>query len=227
MAQKKRRALLGRKLGMTQIFLEKGELVPVTVLEVGPCRVLQVKTPEKDGYSALKVGFHETKKKATNAMAGVFGKASCGTMRHVREVPALADQEVNAGDDLKVDVFNEIESVDVFGITKGRGFSGTIRRWNFHSGPRSHGCKNVREIGSVGPAFPGRVIPGKPMPGQYGNQQRKVINLRVVKVDAERNLLVVRGAVPGPTGGFVFVQASEHKAKPLVKQLLSDEDQKK
>ena len=115
------------------------------------------------------------------------------------------------------EVSEGVESVDVTGISKGRGYSGTIRRWNFGSGPRSHGCKNVREIGSAGPAFPGRVMPGKPMPGQYGNARRKVVNLRVVKLDPDKNLLVVRGGVPGPTGGFVFVQESEREAKPLVR----------
>jgi len=202
-----RRTLLGRKLGMTQVFEEDGSLVPVTVLEIGPCKVLQVKTPERDGYRAVQVGFG-AKRKATKPMAGVFAKAGTDPLAYVCEVPPVPDRELKVGDEIKVDLFESVTSVDVVGTTKGRGYSGAIRRWNFHSGPRSHGCKNVREIGSAGPAFPSLVMKGKKMPGQYGNERRKVLNLRVVKVDPEKNMLLVKGAVPGPTGGFVLVQES-------------------
>ncbi len=207
MPQNMRPALLGRKVGMTQVFEEDGTVVPVTVLEVGPCPVLQVKTPDRDGYSALQIGFG-VKRKVTKPLAGIFARAGCQPAAIVREVPPLPDKELKPGDELRVDLFAETRWVDVVGTTKGRGFAGTIKRWNFNSGPRSHGCKNVREIGSVGPAFPSRVMKGKRMPGHYGNERCKVRNLEVVRVDTERNLLLVKGAVPGPAGGFVYVQQS-------------------
>jgi large subunit ribosomal protein L3 len=192
---------------MTQVFREDGSLVPVTVLEVGPCRVLQVKTAEKDGYCALKIGFGEKSKKPTKPMAGVFAKAGVTAMAYVKEVPPVPDREPEPGDELTLDVFEGVATVDVVGTSKGRGYSGTIRRWNFGAGPRSHGCKNVREIGSAGAAFASRVVPGKNMPGQYGNARSKIRNLEVVRLDPERNVLLVKGAVPGPAGGFVNVWA--------------------
>jgi large subunit ribosomal protein L3 len=193
---------------MTQVFLEDGTSVPVTVLQVGPCRVLQVKTPERDGYSAFKVGFGETKKRATKPMAGIFAKAGGAALSAIKEVPVPPGCEAKPGDDLRLDVLDGVEAVDVVGASKGRGFAGTIRRWNFGCGPRSHGCKNVREIGSVGPAFPGRILPGKRMAGHMGHARTKVRNLRVVKRDPERNLLLVKGAVPGPAGGLLLVEES-------------------
>lgn len=211
MSQNRLRALLGRKLGMMQMFAENGDMVPVTMLEIGPCTVLQVKTVERDGYAAWKVGFGATRKKPTKAMAGVFAKAGGEAVRIVGEVPPIEGTEAKAGDRLTVAVFEGVKLVNVAGTTKGHGFSGTIRRHNFNSGPRAHGAKNVREIGSAGSAFAARVLPGKPMPGQWGNCKATVQNLDVVKIDPARNLLVVRGAVPGPAGGYVVVQESTYK----------------
>ena len=213
MAQRPTRALLGRKLGMTQVFLEDGTSLPVTVLQVGPCRVLDVKTPERDGYSAFKVGFGETKKRPTKPMAGVFAKAGGAAMSMVKELPVPPGCEAKAGEDLRLDLLEGVERVDVVGTSKGRGFAGTIRRWNYGSGPRSHGCKNVREIGSVGPAFPGRILPGKHMPGHMGHARSKARNLQVVRMDLEKNLLLVKGAVPGPTGGLLLVEESTRQRR--------------
>ncbi|HNU26999.1 MAG TPA: 50S ribosomal protein L3 [Planctomycetota bacterium] len=211
MSQNRLPALLGRKLGMTQVFAENGDMVPVTMLEIGPCTVLQVKTVERDGYAAWKVGFGTTRKKPTKAMAGVFAQAGGAAARIVGEVPPIEGREVKAGDQLTVAVFEGVARINVAGTSKGRGFSGTIRRHNFSSGPRAHGSKNVREIGSAGSVFNARVLPGKPMPGQWGNCRATVQNLGVVKIDPARNLLVVRGAVPGPPGGYVVVQESTYK----------------
>ena len=210
MSQNKRPMLLGRKVGMTQVFTEEGRRIPVTVLEVGPCRVLQVKTVERDGYEALQVGFDVRRKAANKPLSGVFAKAGVRAMGYVGEVPVVDGREVAAGEDLTVALLDGVKAVDVAGIMKGRGFSGTIRRHNFRSGPRSHGCKNVREIGSSGMAFPSRVMPGKKMPGHWGAARIKVKNLKVVRLDAEKHLLLVTGAVPGPTGGYVVVQESTY-----------------
>jgi len=194
---------------MTQLFQEDGQVVPVTVLEVGPCTVLRVKTPETDGYAALQVGYLDTKeKRLTKPLRGVFARAGVPPKKVIRELPPIPGAEYKTGDEIKVDIFEGVEKVNVVGTTKGRGFAGTIKRWNFHSGPRSHGCKNVREIGSTGPCFPSRVMPGKRMPGHYGVERVKLLNLKVVRVDPERNLLLVKGAVPGPSGGLVYVEES-------------------
>jgi large subunit ribosomal protein L3 len=223
-SQNKNRTLLGRKVGMTQMFLPDGTQVAVTVLEVGPCRVLQVKTPEKDGYSALQVGFGPKKKKAIKPLDGVFKKAGAPALSYVCEIPPLQGREIKLGDELKVDLFldkkeNEnkekvdvpVRAVDVVGISKGHGFSGTMRRWNFNSGPRAHGCKNVRERGSVGPGYVNRIFPGLKMPGHWGADRRKVQNLRVLRIDPETNAMLVKGAVPGPQGGFIIIQESSRK----------------
>ncbi len=195
---------------MTQVFLDSGDLVPVTVLEAGPCRILQVKTPETDGYSAWQLGFNETKKKVTKPLEGHCKKAGGAACKFIKEVPPVPDREASAGDTITVEVFQDVKNVNISGITKGKGFSGTIKRWNYSSGPRSHGCKNIREIGTVGSSFAGRIFPGRPMPGQMGNKQQKVLNLKVVSIDPEKNLLLVKGAVPGPNGGFLYIEKSSH-----------------
>jgi large subunit ribosomal protein L3 len=217
--KKIRKSILGRKVGMTQIFDENGCWVPVTVLEVGPCTVLQVKTPEKDGYSAVQVGFGATKKKARRPQEGLFKKVGADAVKFVREIPfvepatvlgAAEDaKEFKLGDKIGVALFNGVKRVDVRGISKGRGFAGVIRRYHFHAGPKSHGTKNIREPGSTGMhTDPGRVLKGKRMPGHLGAVPAKARNLLVVKVEPESNLLMVRGAVPGPNGGFLFIEES-------------------
>jgi len=199
--------ILAKKLGMTQIFLESGEVVPVTVLQAGPCQVVQVKTAEKDGYSALQVGFEDQKAQRLNkAETGHFAKAGVTGKKYLAEFTAENPEEWEIGKEYGVDIFEGVGSVTVSGLTKGHGFSGTIKRYGFSSGPRSHGTGNVRAPGSIGAcSYPGRVFPGKKMPGHYGNKKHTVKNLKLVKVDAESNLLFVRGAVPGAKNSLIKV----------------------
>lgn len=210
MSTQAKQTLLGRKIGMTQVFDEAGTLVPITVLEAGPCTVLQVKTAKQDGYEACQIAFDETKKTPTKPMAGVFKKAGCNPYKFIREIPVDPSEEKKPGDTLTVDMFEGVSSVNIVGTSKGKGFAGTIKRWNFSSGPRAHGCKNVREIGTSGSSFASRVFPGRHMPGQMGNKRKKIMNLKIVKIDKEKNLLMVKGAVPGPNGGYVYIEKSAH-----------------
>ncbi len=204
--------LIGRKLGMTQVFGETGDVTGVTVLEVGPCHVVQVKTEERDGYRAVQLGFGPQKEhRVKKPQRGHLRKAGVGALRVLKESLLDEDEEVNPGDVVKVDqVFAPGDVVDVVGISKGRGFSGTVKRHGFGRGPESHGSKNIREPGSTGMhTFPGRVFKGKKMPGQFGARRTTVKNLTVVEVDPERNRLLVRGGVPGPAGGIVWVQRAK------------------
>src|SRR5689334_14471333 len=204
--------LLGRKVGMTQIFEANGTAVPVTVLECGPCTVLQVRTQERDGYVALQLGFADKRRKvATQAERGHARKVDAEPKRYVREIRqgSGADvAEVAEGQTLTVEVFNEIKNVDVIGTSKGRGFSGVIKRHGFKGLRATHGVKRMhRHPGSSGPsADPARTRKGIRKPGQYGNARITVRNLKVVRVDPTNNLLLVRGAVPGHNGGFVMVR---------------------
>ncbi|MGQ9589198.1 MAG: 50S ribosomal protein L3 [Planctomycetota bacterium] len=229
-AKRARRALLGKKLGMTQLYLESGELVPVTVLKAGPCTVLEVKTPERDGYAAVQLGFEETKKAKKRPQQARLEGLGLRPLRFVREVrfvdpndarpraaeapasgePASAEAgQLAPGSVVGVWTFRGVARVDVRGRTKGRGFAGVIRRHHFNAGPKSHGTKNIREPGSTGMhTDPARVLPGKKMPGHLGAAYRKARNLQVIRVDEEENLLVVRGAVPGPNGGYVTIEES-------------------
>lgn len=199
--------ILAKKLGMTQIFLESGEVVPVTVLQAGPCHVTQIKTADKDGYSALQVGFEEQKaSRMTKADLGHFEKAGTPVLKHLAEFTAENIEEWEIGKVFGADIFEGVSTVAVTGVSKGHGFAGTIKRYGFSSGPRSHGTGNVRAPGSIGAcSYPGRVFPGKKMPGHYGNKQKTVKNLKLVKVDAESNLLFVRGAVPGAKNSLIKV----------------------
>lgn len=204
--------LIGKKLGMSQIFDAAGVVTPVTVLEVGPCTVIQLKTHEKDGYLAAQIGFDPQKpQRVKKPQSGHYKKAGTGMFRMLREAPVGADSAVAVGDELAVaDVFAVGAVVDVIGTSKGRGFQGTVRRHGFGRGPESHGSKNVREPGSTGMhTYPGRVFKGKKMPGQMGNRRKTVKNLTVVQVDADRNRLLIRGAVPGPVGGYVCVRTAK------------------
>lgn len=204
--------LLGRKVGMTQIYLEDGTAIPVTVLECGPCTVLQVRTEETDGYSAVQLGFDDKKRKsATQAERGHAKKVDAEPKRFVREIrqKSAADiASVAAGQTLTVEVFNEIGRVDVIGTSKGRGFSGVVKRHGFKGLRASHGVKRMhRHPGSSGPsADPAHTRKGIRKPGQYGNAQITVRNLKVVRVDPTNNLLLVRGAVPGHNGSYLTVR---------------------
>lgn len=201
--------LLGRKVGMTQIFEEDGTVVPVTVLECGPCTVLQVRTRERDGYDALQLGFADKKRKnATQAERGHAKKVGSEPKRFVREVRQDGPADVTEGQTLTVEQFNEIPSVDVIGTSKGRGYSGVVKRHGFRGLRATHGVQRMhRHPGSSGPsADPSRVFKGVRKPGQFGNARVTVRNLKVVRVDPENNILLVRGAVPGHNGGFVIIR---------------------
>ncbi len=201
--------LLGRKIGMTQIFQEDGTAVPVTVLECGPCTVLQVRTEELDGYHAVQLGFDDKKRKnATQAERGHAKKVEAEPKRYVREIRQLAAPDLTTGATLTVEVFNEIKHVDVTGTSKGRGFSGVIKRHGFRGLRATHGVKRMhRHPGSSGPsADPSRTRKGIRKPGQFGNTQNTIRNLEVVRVDPTNNLLLIRGAVPGPNGGYLTIR---------------------
>ncbi len=216
--KKLRKTLLGQKVGMTQIFDENGTWVPVTVIEAGPCTVLRVKTPQTDGYNSVQIAFGSVGKRQRRSEAGLFAKLGIEPARWIQEVPFVEPAsligageapEVKPGARVGVGLFNEVKFVDVGGISKGKGFQGVIRRHHFNAGPKSHGTKNIREPGSTGMhTEPGRVIKGKRMPGHMGSARCKVRNLKVVKVEPESNLLMVRGAVPGPNGAFVIIEES-------------------
>jgi len=204
--------ILGRKLGATQVFFaDSGVCSHVTAIQAGPCTVTQVKTRDVNGYSALQLGFEEVTskklRKVSRPRLGQFKKIGVKPMRVLREVRFKEDPEASPGDTLTVEVFKDVKKVDVAGTSKGRGFSGCIKRWGFSRGPVTHGSKNVREPGSTGGKgmVPAKVVKGKKMPGQYGNVRRTVRNLEVVKVDPENHILLVKGAVPGPEGGLVIV----------------------
>lgn len=202
--------ILGRKIGMTQVWDEADNVVAVTAIECGPCVVTQVKTPETDGYSAIQLGFGAVKAHRVNKpLAGHFAKAGVEPTRYLREVRAADDTEYKPGDVVSVGDFADVTLVDVAGVSKGKGFQGTIRRWNFACGPMTHGSRNQRRPGSIGQcAYPGRVRKGLKMAGQMGNARVTVKNLKVVSVDPEHNLILVRGAVPGGKGGLVEVSVA-------------------
>lgn len=213
-----KKALLGKKVGMTRIFDESGKHVPVTVIQAGPCVITQVKTEEKDGYAAVQLGFDDVRKPRKRPQQAVLDKLGAGPKRILREVPwidpadlgsADGDGEVVPGAELRITAFEGVARVDVGGISKGRGFSGSVRRHGFATGDKSHGGKSVRLRGSTGMhTDPGRVLKGTRMAGQYGAVKRKAMNLDVVRIDAEDNLLVVKGSVPGPNGGYLYIEES-------------------
>ena len=210
-----RKGLIGKKLGMTHVYTEAGVMIPVTAIEVGPCPVIELKTQEKHGYSALQLGFGTRKvKNVTKPVLGTLKKAGLdeNPPAVIREIRLDADATEQVGATLKADVFAKDEFVDVTGTTKGRGFASVVRRWRFGGGRASHGGAWVRRTGSIGMcAAPGKVYKGRKMPGHMGNVQRTVQNLLVVDVRADRNLLLVKGAIPGPTGGVVIVRNAVKK----------------
>lgn len=200
--------LLGRKLGMTQVFAKNGSVIPCTVIEMGPCRIIQVKTPARDGYEAVQVGFLPKRKGTNKALRGHFTSHKAEPMRYLREFKPTGEKPLAGGEVLTVEIFTEGERVDVVGTTKGRGFAGVMKRHGFAGNPGAHGAhETFRGPGSVGSAaHPSHTPKGKRLPGHYGVDRRTVRNLVVVQVDKERHLLLVRGAVPGSRGGLVEVK---------------------
>ena len=211
------KAILGRKIGMTQIFTEEGKVVPVTVVESGNNVVLRSKTTESDGYNAVQLGFGEVKEKHVNKpMMGQFKKAGVAPVKFVREMRLNAPTEYKVGDTVGVDIFAAGELVDVTGTSKGKGFAGGIKRHNFARGPMGHGSKSHREPGSTGAMISGpggRVLKGKKLPGRMGGEKTTVQRLTVVRVDPDRNLILIKGAVPGPKKGFVVIKDTAKPSK--------------
>ena len=205
-----KKGIIGKKLGMTQIFDQKGNVIPVTLIEAGPCVVAQKKTVETDGYNAVQLAYADQKEKHTSkAQLGHFKKAGISPKRHLKEFRFDDISAYEAGSVVTVDTFAGGEKVDITGITKGRGYTGAIKRWNLHKLRMTHGVGPVhRQSGSMGVIDPARIFKNKKMAGQYGNEQVTVQNLVVVKIDAEKNLIAVKGAVPGAKGGIVFVRDS-------------------
>ena len=206
-----KKGIIGKKLGMTQIFTEDGSVIPVTVIEAGPCFVTQKKTNETDGYEAVQLAFSDLREKLVNKpRAGHFKKAGVSAKRHLKEFRLDDISGLNVGDVVAADTFASGEKVDITGITKGHGYSGVVKRWNAHKLRMTHGVGPVhRQPGSMGAnSSPSRIFKNKIMPGQYGNEQVTVLNLEVVKVDTEKNLIAVKGAVPGAKGGIVFIRDS-------------------
>ncbi len=205
-----KKGIIGKKLGMTQIFADNGAAIPVTVIEAGPCFVVQKKTAEVDGYDAVQLGFQDIREKLVNKpSAGHFKKAGVSAKRHLKEFRLENAAEMNVGDVVAADTFAAGDKVDITGITKGRGFTGTVKRWGNHILRMTHGTGPIhRQPGSMGVIDPARIFKNKKMPGQYGNEQVTVLNLEVVKIDAEKGLIAVKGAVPGAKGGIVFIRDS-------------------
>ena len=205
-----KKGIIGKKLGMTQIFDEKGNVIPVTLIEAGPCVVTQKKTIENDGYEAVQLAFEDVKEKNVNkAKLGHFKKAGVSPKRHLKEFRLEDCTGLEAGSVVTVDTFTAGEKVDITGITKGRGFTGCVKRWNHHILRMTHGTGPIhRQPGSMGVIDPARIFKNKKMPGQYGNEQVTILNLVAVKIDAEKNLIAVKGAVPGAKGGIVFIRDS-------------------
>ena len=200
--------IIGRKLGMTQVWDEDDNVVPVTVVQAGPCTVSQVKTKETDGYEAVQIGFGDiTAKHVNKPMAGHFAAHGVEPMRYLREVSVDNASEYSTGDQVTVADFAEVKAVDVIGTSKGKGFQGTIKRWNFSRGPMAHGSRNQRKPGSIGQcAYPARVRKGLHMAGHMGDERVTVKNLKLVRVDAEQNLMLIKGAVPGGKNAIVQVR---------------------
>ena len=205
-----KKAIIGRKVGMTQLFTADGKMLPITVIEAGPCPVVQKKTVEHDGYEALQVGFAPIREKlVTKPMLGHFKKASVGAHRYVKEIKLDNAAEYEAGQVITVDMFETGDKVDVTGKSKGKGFQGVIKRWNQSRGRMTHSSRYHRRVGSMSAcSYPGEVFKHKNLPGHMGSERITVQNLEVVRVDAERNLLLVKGAIPGAKGSLVVVKST-------------------
>ncbi len=205
-----KKGIIGRKVGMTQIFDEKGNVIPVTVIEAGPCVVAQVKTVEKEGYNALQLGFGEVKTKHMNKPEmGHFAKSKIDNKKHLREFRLDSIEGVKVGDEIKADIFQEGERVDIQGISKGKGFQGVIKRHGQHRGPMGHGSMYHRRPGSMGAtSTPGRVFKGKKLPGHMGRVTVTIQNLDVVKIDMDKNVILVKGSVPGCKGAILKIKST-------------------
>ena len=205
-----KKGIIGKKIGMTQIFDEVGNVIPVTVIQAGPCVVAQKKTVETDGYNAVQLGYATVKEKhMTKAEKGHFAKAGVENKKHLKEFRLDDVSAINVGDVITADTFAAGDKVDITGMTKGHGYSGVIKRWNHHHLRMTHGTGPIhRQPGSMGVIDPARIFKNKKMAGQYGNEQVTVLNLEVVKIDAEKNLIAVKGAIPGAKNGIVFIRDS-------------------
>lgn len=203
--------LLGRKVGMTQFFDERGEAIPVTIIEAGPCTVTELRSTQRDGYTAVQLGFGTNKEsRFTRPALGQFKKRNLPPLRHLREFRVESIEGLAVGQSLDVSIFEKGRHVDIQGVTKGRGFAGVVKRYGFTAGHASHGPTAGKQPGSIGAsAYPSRVIKGKRLPGHMGNVNLTIKNLEVVAIDPEQNMLMVRGAVPGPTNGLVVVKKRE------------------
>ena len=210
-----KKGIIGKKIGMTQIFDEKGNVIPVTVIEAGPCVVAQVKTEETDGYNAIQLGFGEIKDKHINKPeAGHFAKAKLANKKHLREFKVEGIENYKVGDEIKADVFEAGEKIDVQGTSKGKGFQGVIKRHGQHRGPMGHGSMYHRRPGSMGStSTPGRVFKGKKLPGHMGKVTVTIQNLDVVRVDMDKNVILVKGSVPGPKGAILKVKSAVKASK--------------
>lgn len=209
------KCIIGKKVGMTQLFDEQGKMIPVTVIEAGPCVVVQKKTLDNDGYEAIQIGFGDVRAKLiSKPLKGHFEKANVALKKHLKEFRLNNTENFNVGDIIKVDAFEVGGNVDVVGTSKGKGYAGAIKRWNFHRLKESHGSGPVvRHAGSMGACSdPSRVMKGKKLPGHLGVERVTVQNLDIVKIDAENNLIALKGAVPGPKGGLVYITDSVKKA---------------
>lgn len=204
------KAILGKKLGMTQVFTEEGAVVPVTVVEASPNVVVRVKTVDTDGYNSIQLGYGEIKEKhLTKPVKGQFDKAGVAPVKYLREFRLTDTPEYTVGQTLAADIFASGDLVDVIGTSKGKGFAGTIKRHGFHRGPMGHGSKSHREPGSLGPMTSGgggKVVKGKKLPGQMGGNQTTVLHLSIVKVDMDKNLILVKGGIPGAKGSLVMIR---------------------
>lgn len=206
-----KKGIIGRKIGMTQLFDEKGKVVPVTVINAGPCVVVQKRTNEKNGYESVQLGFSDiAERKLSKPQKGAFAKAQVSFKKYLKEFRLDDSSSLNVGDIITADTFAPGEKVDITGITKGRGFSGVIKRWGCHRLRMTHGTGPVhRQPGSMGAnSDPSRIFKNKKMAGQYGNEQVTMLNLEIVKIDADNNLIAVKGAVPGARGGIVYLRST-------------------
>lgn len=218
------KGILGRKIGMTQVFTENGILIPVTAIEVAPNVVTQIKTKKTDGYDTIQLGFSEKREKLANKPElGHLKKANTSPKRFLKEIRGVDVSKYNVGDEVKADIFVEGEMVDATGTSKGKGFQGVIKRHNQKRGPMSHGSQYHRGVGSLGTMLPMRVLPGKKLPGHMGNEQVTIQNLEIVKIDLENNLILVKGNVPGPKKSLVIIKTAVKKpnVKKTVEPLLT------
>jgi large subunit ribosomal protein L3 len=220
--------ILGKKKGMTQVFRDDGRIIPVTVVEAGPCTVLQVKTKEKDGYEAVQIGFCEKKEKlVSKPELGKFKKINISPKRFIKEIRTSADQKFEVGQQMKVDIFAAGDAVDVTGTSIGKGFQGGMKRWHWSGGKQTHGSMSHRRPGSIGSTTtPGRVIKGHHLPGRMGGDTVTTQNIEVVKIDTENNLLILEGSVPGPNNSLLIIQKAKKRAKAKIPQIVIVKEKK-